>query len=225
MGRDARTVTQIAKSDKAGWARSGKSGSVKRKRRSHWLEICGAASRGECSPRRESIKAGESDDEQDFGLSDQARIDHSQAQRALWVPAIPSGSAQVVQAAIDGRDMIVIMPTGSGKSLCFQLPALAMKGTTIVVSPLIALMKDQTDALTERGIKATAINSTLSPQLQQEAIEAMVAGRIELRLHHARAARGRRVPRSASDKHRSTCSWSTRLIASASGATTSGPST
>ena len=89
------------------------------------------------------------------------------------------GQAQVVQAAMDGRDMIVIMPTGSGKSLCFQLPALALKGTTIVVSPLIALMKDQTDALTERGIKATAINSTLSPQLQQEAIEAMVAGRIE----------------------------------------------
>ncbi|AGA25833.1 RecQ family ATP-dependent DNA helicase [Singulisphaera acidiphila] len=90
------------------------------------------------------------------------------------------GQAQVVQAAMDGRDMIVIMPTGSGKSLCFQLPALALKGTTIVVSPLIALMKDQTDALTERGIKATAINSTLSPQLQQEAIDAMVAGRIEL---------------------------------------------
>lgn len=90
------------------------------------------------------------------------------------------GQAQVVQAAMDGRDMIVIMPTGSGKSLCYQLPALAMKGTTVVVSPLIALMKDQTDTLKERGIKAAAINSTLSPQLQQEAIEAMVAGQLEL---------------------------------------------
>ncbi|WP_406696823.1 ATP-dependent DNA helicase RecQ [Singulisphaera sp. Ch08] len=90
------------------------------------------------------------------------------------------GQAEVVQAAMEGRDMIVIMPTGSGKSLCFQLPALALTGTTIVVSPLIALMKDQTDALTERGIKAVAINSTLSPRLQQEAIEAMIAGRIEL---------------------------------------------
>ena len=90
------------------------------------------------------------------------------------------GQAQVVQAAMAGRDMIVIMPTGSGKSLCFQLPALSLKGTAIVVSPLIALMKDQTDALIERGIKAVAINSTLTPRQQSEAIEAMVAGRLEL---------------------------------------------
>ena len=72
------------------------------------------------------------------------------------------GQEQAVQAAMEGRDTIVIMPTGSGKSLCFQLPALALDGTTVVVSPLIALMKDQADALRERGVAVAAINSTLS---------------------------------------------------------------
>src|SRR3954463_16458242 len=78
------------------------------------------------------------------------------------------GQERAVQAAMDGRDTIVIMPTGSGKSLCFQLPALALEGTTVVVSPLIALMKDQTDALNERGIGASAVNSTLSPRARRE---------------------------------------------------------
>ncbi|HEY2158505.1 MAG TPA: DEAD/DEAH box helicase, partial [Isosphaeraceae bacterium] len=53
------------------------------------------------------------------------------------------GQERAIQSAIQGRDTIVIMPTGSGKSVCFQLPALALEGTTVVVSPLIALMKDQ----------------------------------------------------------------------------------
>jgi ATP-dependent DNA helicase RecQ len=71
------------------------------------------------------------------------------------------------------------MPTGSGKSLCFQLPALALEGTTIVVSPLIALMKDQTDALNERGISAIAVNSTLSAREQRIIIEAIASGCME----------------------------------------------
>ena len=61
------------------------------------------------------------------------------------------GQDLAVQASIEGRDTIVIMPTGSGKSVCFQLPALALVGTTVVVSPLIALMKDQADALRGPG--------------------------------------------------------------------------
>ena len=89
------------------------------------------------------------------------------------------GQARAVQAAMDGRDTIVIMPTGSGKSLCFQLPALALEGTTIVVSPLIALMKDQTDALSERGIEVATVNSTLSARAERETIAAIAAGEKE----------------------------------------------
>ena len=64
-------------------------------------------------------------------------------------------------SALAGRDTLVLMPTGSGKSLCFQLPSLEMEGTTIVVSPLIALMKDQTDSLERKGHDVVAINSSL----------------------------------------------------------------
>src|SRR4051794_36479255 len=70
------------------------------------------------------------------------------------------GQERAVQAAMEGRDTIVIMPTGSGKSVCFQLPALALEGTTVVVSPLIALMKDQADSLRERGVTVATLNST-----------------------------------------------------------------
>jgi ATP-dependent DNA helicase RecQ len=89
------------------------------------------------------------------------------------------GQEQAVQAALEGRDTLVIMPTGSGKSLCFQLPALALEGTTVVVSPLIALMKDQADALQERGVEVAAVNSTLSAREQQDTHEAIRQGRTE----------------------------------------------
>jgi ATP-dependent DNA helicase RecQ len=89
------------------------------------------------------------------------------------------GQERAVQAAIEGRDTLVIMPTGSGKSLCFQLPALALPGMTIVVSPLIALMKDQADALRERGVGVVAVNSALSAQELREAEEAIREDRVE----------------------------------------------
>src|SRR5205807_2103186 len=79
---------------------------------------------------------------------------------------------EVITAIAGGADALVVMPTGGGKSLCYQLPALLLEGTTVVVSPLIALMKDQVDALQRRGISATLINSTLSPGEQQERIRA-----------------------------------------------------
>jgi ATP-dependent DNA helicase RecQ len=89
------------------------------------------------------------------------------------------GQEAVIQAAMDGRDTLVVMPTGSGKSLCFQLPALALEGTTVVVSPLIALMKDQADALQQRGIAVVAVNSTLSAGELREAQAMIAAGRVE----------------------------------------------
>ena len=70
---------------------------------------------------------------------------------------------EVIEQVTSGRDALVVMPTGSGKSLCYQLPALALPGLTLVVSPLIALMKDQVDALVTNGVKAAFVNSTLSP--------------------------------------------------------------
>src|SRR6266478_1434056 len=87
---------------------------------------------------------------------------------------------EVITAIAGGADALVVMPTGGGKSLCYQLPALLLEGTTIVVSPLIALMKDQVDALERRGISATLINSTLTPGEQQERIRALARGEFKL---------------------------------------------
>jgi len=72
------------------------------------------------------------------------------------------GQRQIVEEALQNRDLLVIMPTGGGKSLCFQLPALLKPGLTVVVSPLISLMQDQVTALQDNGIGATFLNSSLS---------------------------------------------------------------
>src|SRR5579872_138821 len=69
---------------------------------------------------------------------------------------------EIIRAALAGRDVFALLPTGGGKSLCFQLPALVRPGLTVVVSPLIALMKDQVDALQAAGINATFLNSSLA---------------------------------------------------------------
>lgn len=96
------------------------------------------------------------------------------------LPGFRPGQKNVIQAVLAGKDTLCIMPTGGGKSLCFQLPTIAREGVTIVISPLIALMKDQVDSLTKRGIPATFINSTLSSDEQQNRIADMVGGKYKL---------------------------------------------
>jgi ATP-dependent DNA helicase RecQ len=90
------------------------------------------------------------------------------------------GQEEVISEIVAGRDGLVVMPTGGGKSLCFQIPALCFPGVTLVVSPLIALMKDQVDALQARGIGATLINSTLSWPEQKERLDGMRQGEYKL---------------------------------------------
>jgi ATP-dependent DNA helicase RecQ len=87
-----------------------------------------------------------------------------------------AGQEAVIRAVLDGRDAIVVMPTGYGKSLLYQLPALHLPGLTVVVSPLIALMKDQTDKLDELGVDAWTINSSLTTREQNAAEKAVENG-------------------------------------------------
>ncbi|MFB6262279.1 MAG: DEAD/DEAH box helicase, partial [Bradymonadaceae bacterium] len=86
------------------------------------------------------------------------------------------GQREVVERLLEGEEALVVMPTGSGKSLCYQLTGLLKRGVTVVVSPLIALMKDQVDALRRTGLPATEINSTLNSEEQRSRIEGLRAG-------------------------------------------------
>jgi ATP-dependent DNA helicase RecQ len=90
------------------------------------------------------------------------------------------GQEDLVRAVLDGHDVLAVMPTGSGKSLGFQLPALLLPGTTLVVSPLIALMKDQVDELNRRGIRAAALHSLLSSDARRDAMRLARAGELRL---------------------------------------------
>jgi ATP-dependent DNA helicase RecQ len=83
------------------------------------------------------------------------------------------GQRDVIASILEGKDAVVVMPTGSGKSLCYQLPAMVLDGVTLVVSPLIALMKDQVDALRARGLPATFINSSIPETEQRARIESL----------------------------------------------------
>jgi ATP-dependent DNA helicase RecQ len=105
---------------------------------------------------------------------------HQALKRYFGFNGFLEGQEEVISEITSGRDGLVVMPTGGGKSLCFQIPALCFSGVTLVISPLIALMKDQVDALVARGIDATMINSTLSWPEQKERLDGMRNGRWKL---------------------------------------------
>jgi ATP-dependent DNA helicase RecQ len=94
--------------------------------------------------------------------------------------AFHKGQREVIDDVVAGHPTVAVMPTGAGKSLCYQLPALLLDGITLVVSPLIALMKDQVDALRARGIAAEYVNSSQSYETQRAVMSAMTRGELPL---------------------------------------------
>src|SRR6201995_845605 len=86
----------------------------------------------------------------------------------------------IIQHILNGQDVLTLMPTGGGKSLCYQLPAVLMDGLTIVISPLIALMKDQVDSLNVNGIAAAFLNSSQSPAEQLDITNKLKNNQIKL---------------------------------------------
>ncbi|MEM8180444.1 ATP-dependent DNA helicase RecQ [Morganella morganii subsp. sibonii] len=91
-----------------------------------------------------------------------------------------AGQSDIIDTVTGGRDCLVVMPTGGGKSLCYQIPALMLPGLTVVVSPLISLMKDQVDQLRLLGVEAGYLNSAQTPQEQQKVLEGCHSNRIKL---------------------------------------------
>ena len=95
-------------------------------------------------------------------------------------PSFRPGQREIIDAVMGGRDCIGVMPTGAGKSLTYQIPARLLKGVTLVVSPLISLMKDQVDAAVSVGLRATFLNSSITPDERRERIEGLHRGDYEL---------------------------------------------
>ncbi len=107
-------------------------------------------------------------------------MDLQSALQKFGLSEFRKGQREVIDHVIAGNDCLCVMPTGGGKSLCYQLPSIVRNGLTIVISPLIALMKDQVDTLVKRGISATLINSTLSPSEQNHRLERVAGGHYNL---------------------------------------------
>ncbi len=118
-------------------------------------------------------------DESDKGASDPAAITDALRLR-FGHASFRAGQTDAIQASLAGRDVVLVMPTGSGKSLCYQMTALLLPHTTLVVSPLIALMKDQVDALERRGIDATFLNSSINADEMASRLARFRAGRFKL---------------------------------------------
>jgi ATP-dependent DNA helicase RecQ len=116
-----------------------------------------------------------------LGIFDAGQHDPLVVLRTVFgYPSFRPGQREVIDAVLGGHDCIAVMPTGAGKSLTFQLPARLLPGTVLVLSPLLSLMKDQVDALAALGFRATAINSTLSPEERLRRQRGFLAGEYEL---------------------------------------------
>ncbi|MEO8030262.1 MAG: ATP-dependent DNA helicase RecQ [Gemmatimonadota bacterium] len=100
--------------------------------------------------------------------------------RHYGYPDFRPAQQPVVRSILEGRDVLAVLPTGAGKSICFQLPALALGGVTLVISPLVALMQDQVEGLRRRGIGAGAINSGVSAADRKLLWDQVAAGRVQL---------------------------------------------
>ena len=97
-------------------------------------------------------------------------------QRYYGYSQFRQGQEEVIESILGGRDVLAIMPTGAGKSICYQVPAIAMKGITLVVSPLISLMKDQVNSLIQSGVRAAYLNSSLTAAQYEMAISNAARG-------------------------------------------------
>lgn len=105
---------------------------------------------------------------------------HSLLKTHFGYDSFKPNQEKIVNDILEGKDVLAIMPTGGGKSLCFQLPSLALSGTTIVISPLIALMKDQVDALQANGIASAYYNSSQQQDVQNDILNTLTKGELQL---------------------------------------------
>ncbi len=113
-------------------------------------------------------------------MSDSTHLDLASCLSRFGLSSFRAGQCEVISAVLAGDDCLCIMPTGGGKSLCYQLPSIARQGITLVISPLIALMKDQVDGMAALGIRASCINSSLSMPEHQDRLERLARGEFDL---------------------------------------------
>ncbi len=116
----------------------------------------------------------------DAMIDDQGVEPQSVLQQVFGYASFRPGQQQVIEAALDNQDSLVIMPTGGGKSLCYQIPALIKNGLTLVISPLISLMKDQVDQLKANGVVAECVNSTMSRESLVDVFQKAESGQLSL---------------------------------------------
>ncbi len=146
------------------------------------------------------------------------------ARQTFGFEALRPGQEEAIRAAAAGRDVLAVLPTGAGKSAIYQLAALIIPGPTVVVSPLIALQRDQVAALTANGVDAAEANSQVRAADRRQAFDDLIAGDLEfLFLAPEQLANAEVLEQTAAPSRRS--SSSTRPTASAPGATTSAPTT